>query len=70
MTDKSLKDVETAPVSFPRWKELLCNASSVHFAGAVRSANTLLLSTEPQYSAYALLGPRYCPVSYFSVKYF
>ena len=58
------------PISFQKWRTLFCNASSVHFAGAVRVSDQLELSTDPQYSAYALLAPRYCPVSYHSVRYF
>ena len=58
------------PISFEEWKEIFRQSSSVHFSGAVRANLDWQLPEDPQYSAYALLGPRYCPLAYHSVRYF
>ena len=58
------------PISFEEWKEIFQNSSSIHFSGAVRANLVWQLPDDPQYSAYAVLGPRYCPLSYYSVRYF
>ena len=60
------------PISFTEWKEIFAKASSVHFSGATRQKGNLKwqLPDDPQYSAYALLGQRFCPLSYYSVQYF
>ena len=57
-------------ISFPEWREIFQQASSVHFSGAVRANLGWQLPDDPQYSAYALLAPRYCPLAYYSVKHF
>ena len=57
-------------ISFPEWREIFQRSSSVHFSGAVRANLGWQLPDDPQYSAYALLAPRYCPLAYYSVKYF
>ena len=57
-------------ISFPEWREIFQQSSSVHFSGAVRANLGWQLPDDPQYSAYALLGPRYCPLAYYSVQYF
>ena len=57
------------PISFPEWRKMFENSSSVHLAGAMRTRLNRL-AVDPRYNVYALLGPRYCPLSYFSVKYF
>ena len=58
------------PISFTEWKRIFADASSVHFSGATRVNLKWELPDDPQYSAYALLGQRYCPLSYYSVQYF
>ena len=59
------------PISFEEWKKIFANASSVHFSdGATRVNLQWQLPDHPQYSAYALLGQRFCPLSYYSVQYF
>ena len=57
------------PISFPEWKKMFQYSSSVHLAGSIRK-RFWQIPVDPQYSVYALLGPRYCPLSYYSVKYF
>ena len=52
------------PVSFTRWETLFENSSTVHFFSKMTSH--LVAHDDPQYSAYALLGPRYCPYAYYS----
>ena len=56
------------PVSFNRWKTMFENSSTVHFFGKI-TAN-ILVPDDPQYSTYALLGPRYCPLAYYSMEQF
>ena len=58
------------PISFAEWKKIFANASSVHFSGATRVNLQWQLPDDPQYSAYALLGQRFCPLSYYSVQDF
>ena len=55
------------PVSFSRWERIFQNASTVHFFGYMTSG--LVAHDDPQYSAYAVLGPRYCSHAYYSTKY-
>ena len=52
------------PKPFSHWQQLFQNSSTVHFASSQTSK--LAVQPDPQYSAYALLGPHYCPVSYSS----
>ena len=56
------------PVSFKRWEAMFENSSTVHFYGHMTAH--LVVHDDPQYSAYALLGPRYCPLSYYSTEHF
>ena len=58
------------PISFLQWKKMFEKSSSVHIAGGARKYLSTVVIDDPQYSVYALLGPRYCPLSYYSVKYF
>ena len=55
------------PVSFKTWEAMFENASTVHFFGFMTSG--LVVHDDPRYSAYAVLGPRYCPNAYYSTKY-
>jgi len=56
------------PTTFHQWKQIFKDSSAVHFFS---HANVnLVVDDDPQYSAYALLGPRYCPLAYFSDKNF
>ena len=52
------------PFSFERWETMFENSSTVHFFGKMTAH--LVVHDDPQYSAYALLGPRYCPYAYYS----
>jgi len=56
------------PKSFDWWENLFRNSTAVHFGNSVngRVANI----DDPQYSAYAVIGPHYCPLSYFSDQNF
>ena len=56
------------PSSFLRWKKLFANSSAVHFFS--HTSNMIKVYDDPRYSAYALLGPHYCPISYYSTKNF
>ena len=57
------------PISLPEWRKMFENYSSVHLAGATRTYLDRL-AEDPRYSVYAVLGPRHCPLSYYSVRYF
>ena len=67
-SDQILNSAE--PISWAEWRDMFRGSSSVHLSGAVRSNLAWQLPDDPQYSVYALLGPRYCPLAYYSVKYF
>ena len=54
--------------SFQEWKNIFANSSSAHFAN--KQTSKFAHVDDPQYSAYALLGPRYCPVAYYSDRNF
>ena len=56
------------PCSFKIWRELFINSSAVHFFN--KRTSSLVVFDDPRYSAYALLGPHYCPLSYHSTKFF
>ena len=56
------------PSSFAHWEKMFKRSSAVHFFSK-RTAG-LRVVDDPRYNAYALLGPHYCPVSYYSVKSF
>jgi len=52
------------PVGFSRWKRLFAHSSAVHLFS--KTTSLLTSHDDPRYSAYAVLGPRYCPFSYYS----
>ena len=56
------------PVKFEVWRKLFENSSSIHFYSKMTSY--LMVDDDPQYCAYALLGPQYCPSAYFSSNQF
>ena len=58
----------TKPVEFNTWRKLFAKSSAVHFFS--HTTDPLTIYDNPQYSAYALLGPRYCPSSYYSTHNF
>ena len=50
--------------TFEQWKKTFKDSSAVHFFS--KETSDLAVYDNPQYSAYALLGPRYCPLAYYS----
>eukprot|EP00092_Neocalanus_flemingeri_P026661 GFUD01028904.1.p1 GENE.GFUD01028904.1~~GFUD01028904.1.p1 ORF type:complete len:388 (-),score=75.77 GFUD01028904.1:90-1253(-) len=56
------------PVPFKTWEKLFRNSSAIHFNSKMTS--NLAVPDDPQYSSYALLGPRLCPVAYYSSRNF
>ena len=56
------------PSSFANWEEMFKRSSAVHFFSKKTAGLGVL--DDPRYNAYALLGPHYCPVSYYSVEHF
>jgi len=56
------------PISFEEYHSMFVNASAVHFYSALSSH--ILVEDDPEHFLYALLGPRYCPLSYYSTRYF
>ena len=52
------------PVKFQKWQKTFQKSSAIHFFSKLTSK--LAVVDDPQYNAYALLGPRYCPRSYYS----
>ena len=55
-----------APISFAYWKHRLENSSAIHFSGYALN----FAATDPKYHLHALLGPRYCPISFSSTAHF
>ena len=55
------------PVSFKTWKTMFQYSSTVHFFGKMTECTAV--RDDPRYSAYAVLGPRYCPHAYYSTKH-
>ena len=55
-------------VSFSAWEQLFRQSSAVHFFSKV--TGNLAVVDDPRYSAYAVLGPRYCPLAYYSCDNF
>ena len=55
-------------VPFDVWRTLFTNSSAVHFNSKITKG--LAVPDDPQFSAYALLGPRLCPLAYYSSRYF
>jgi len=56
------------PKSFKEWEKMFEKASAVHFYSH-RTWNFKSFD-DPRYSAYAVVGPKYCPISYYSVPDF
>ena len=56
------------PKTFHQWEKLFAQSSAVHFFS--KETSGLPVSDSPQYSAYALLAPRYCPLAWHSQRYF
>ena len=56
------------PKSFDYWANLFQNSSMVHFYGSL--TNKFIVEDDPSHEAYAVLGPKYCPLSYKSSKNF
>jgi hypothetical protein len=52
------------PVKFQMWQKTFRKSSAVHFFS--KETSMLVVEDNPQHNAYALLGPRYCPRSYYS----
>lgn len=52
--------------SFREWEQMFEKASAVHFYSHRTWHFTSL--DDPRHSAYAVVGPRYCPISYHSVN--
>ena len=62
-------DVNTVlPFSFNAWEQLFRQSSAVHFFSKMTS--DLSVVNDPRYSAYAVLGPYYCPLAYYSCENF
>ena len=58
----------TNPVSFDKWRTLFANSSAIH-TNSQLTKNVAVID-DPQYCAYAFLGPALCPLSYFSSSQF
>ena len=56
------------PKSFSFWSDFLANSSMVHFYGS--QSNEIVVQKNPSHELYAVIGPRYCPISYWSSKHF
>ena len=56
------------PSSFLRWQKLFSSSVAVHFFS--HTSEMIRVFNDPRYSAYALLGPQYCPVAFYSTKSF
>merc|ERR1719318_1696896 len=52
------------PVKFQTWQKTFMNSSAVHLFSHI--TQEFVVEDNPQHNAYALLGPRYCPTSYYS----
>ena len=59
---------QARPRSFSEWFLFLQNSKMVHFYGS--QSNMLVVERNPSHELYAVLGPRYCPVSYWSSQHF
>ena len=55
-------------VSFESWRSMFENTSAIHFYNAL--TKNFAVEDNPRHFLYALLGPRYCPHSYFSTDDF
>ena len=58
----------TRPSSFLRWQRLFSGSVAVHFFS--HTSEMIRVYDDPRYSAYAVLGPRYCPIAFYSTKNF
>ena len=56
------------PISFKTYQAMFTKSNAIHFYNAL--SKNISVEDDPQHFLYALLGPRYCPVSYYSKKYF
>ena len=56
------------PLSFEKWKRMFENSSAIHTNNQM--TKDIVVIDDPQYCAYALLGPKLCPLAYFSVSIF
>ena len=56
------------PVTFESWRHMLENASALHFFNQI--TKNFKVEDDPSHFLYALLGPKYCPNSYYSTNYF
>ena len=56
------------PISFETYASWFMNTSAIHFYNAITS--NILVEDDPSHFLYALLGPQYCPYSYYSTTYF
>ena len=56
------------PMAFADWFRFLQNSVMVHFYGS--QTNQLVVERNPGHELYAVIGPRYCPVSYWSSTHF
>ena len=55
-------------VPFDVWRIIFTNSSAIHFNNKITRG--LAVPDDPQFSAYALLGPRLCPLAYYSSRNF
>ena len=55
-------------MTFSDWFQFLQNSKMVHFYGS--QSNMLVVQRNPAHELYAVIGPRYCPVSYWSSPHF
>lgn len=56
------------PKSFKDWAKLFENSSMVHFYAS--QTNAWVVERDPSHEAYAVIGPRYCPTSFWSSDQF
>ena len=53
---------------FSEWSKFLENSVQVHFYGS--QTNQIVVEKNPSHELYAVIGPRYCPVSFWSSEHF
>ena len=56
------------PVSFDKWRTLFANSSAIHTNSQL--TKNIGVVDDPRYCAYALLGPAFCPLAYYSTREF
>jgi len=59
---------QETPRSFSYWSSFLSNSSMIHFYGS--QTNEIVVEKNPSHELYAVIGPRYCPTSYWSSHHF